>query len=319
MSGPLLTLKVHKRDLQGEDVVVLDLVEPQGRALPAFSAGAHVDVHLGAGLVRQYSLCSDPADLTRYRVGVLRDPRSRGGSAAVHALLQEGREVTIGQPRNLFPLAEAASGSLLFGGGIGITPMIAMAHQLHAQAQPFELHYCARSRKRSAFVQELEHAGFAACVHTHFDDETASGKLDLASVLGQAPAGVHVYVCGPSGFMDWVIGHAQAAGFAPDHIHSEYFQAAVETHGAAFDVVARRSGKTVRVSEGHSIARALAAAGVNIQVACEQGMCGTCLCTVLEGRPDHRDVYLTDEEKQANEQILTCCSRALSDTLVLDI
>ncbi|HDS1817437.1 TPA: oxidoreductase [Pseudomonas putida] len=319
MSGPLLTLKVHKRDLQGEDVVVLDLVEAQGRTLPPFSAGAHVDVHLGTGLVRQYSLCGDPADLTRYRLGVLRDPRSRGGSVAVHALLQEGREVTIGAPRNLFPLAKAARRSLLFGGGIGITPMIAMAHQLHAEAQPFELHYCARSRRRSAFLHELEQADFAACVHPHFDEDNAGGKLDLASVLGQAPAGVHVYVCGPGGFMDWVIGHAQAAGLPPEQIHREYFQAAVETQGDAFEVVARRSGKTVRVSEGQSIARALAAAGVNIQVACEQGMCGTCLCTVLEGRPDHRDVYLTEEEKQADTQILTCCSRALSDTLVLDI
>lgn len=319
MSGLLHTLKVHKRELQGGNVAVLELVEPQGRPLPAFSAGAHVDVHLAPGLVRQYSLCGDPADLSHYRLGVLRDPGSRGGSLAVHEQFQEGCEVTIGTPRNLFPLAATARRSILIGGGIGITPMLAMAHQLHAQGQPFELHYCGRSRKQSAFVGELEQAAFAACVKTHFDDEHAGQKLDLASVLGRGQAGVHVYTCGPGGFMDWVISHAQAAGFTAEHIHREYFQATAELTGNAFDVVARRSGKRVRVTPGQSIAQALINAGVKLQVACEQGMCGTCLCTVLEGQPDHRDVYLTDEEKGDNQQILTCCSRALSATLVLDI
>ncbi|CAI3797996.1 Carnitine monooxygenase reductase subunit [Pseudomonas sp. MM221] len=319
MSGPLHTLKVHRREVQGGNVVVLELVEPQGRPLPAFSAGAHVDVHLGTGLVRQYSLCGNPADLSRYRLGILRAHNSRGGSLAAHEQLHEGGEVTIGMPRNLFPLAPAARRSVLIGGGIGITPLLAMAHQLHTQGQPFELYYCGRSRQQSAFVDELERAAFAACVHTHFDDEHAGRKLDLAGVLGNGQPGLHLYTCGPGGFMDWVIGHAQAAGFTPEHIHREYFQACAERAGDAFDVVALRSGKTVRVSPGQSIAQALVTAGVKLQVACEQGMCGTCLCTVLDGQPDHRDVYLTDEEKADNQQILTCCSRALSATLILDI
>ncbi|PYY69829.1 oxidoreductase [Pseudomonas jessenii] len=319
MSEQVLNLVIRKRQEQGEGVVVLDLVDPSGNVLPVFEAGAHVDVHLKPGLVRQYSLCGDPADLTRYRVGVLRDPASRGGSVAVHELLLEGRKVAIGTPRNLFPLAESATRSILVGGGIGITPMIAMAHQLTAQDSPFELHYCGRSRSRTAFLDELAEADFAGCVQTHFDDEGTEQKLDLPAVLGRPAEGVHVYVCGPGGFMDWVISEAQKAGYAEDHIHREYFQVEVDASGDSFEVVAQRSGKTVQVAEGQTIAQALSDAGVNIQVSCKQGVCGTCLCTVLEGQPDHRDVYLTDEEKAVNDQILTCCSRAMSKTLVLDI
>ncbi|MCY1298352.1 Carnitine monooxygenase reductase subunit [compost metagenome] len=156
-------------------------------------------------------------------------------------------------------------------------------------------------------------------MHTHFDDEGSEQKLDLPAVLGHPAEGVHVYVCGPGGFMDWVISEARKAGYAEDHIHREYFQAEVDASGNSFEVVAQRSGKTIQVAEGQTIAQALADAGVNIQVSCKQGVCGTCLCNVLEGQPDHRDVYLTDEEKAANDQILTCCSRAMSKTLVLDI
>ncbi|MCY1176090.1 Carnitine monooxygenase reductase subunit [compost metagenome] len=156
-------------------------------------------------------------------------------------------------------------------------------------------------------------------MHTHFDDEDAAQKLDLPAVLGQPAEGVHVYVCGPAGFMDWVISEARKAGFAEDYIHREYFQVQVDASGEGFEVVAQRSGKTVQVVEGQSILDALAGAGIKIEISCEQGVCGTCLCDVLEGEPDHRDVYLTDEEKAANDQILVCCSRAKSKKLVLDI
>ncbi|MDH4557375.1 oxidoreductase [Pseudomonas sp. BN417] len=319
MSEQVLNLVVRKRVEQGEGVVILDLADPSGKPLPAFEAGAHVDIHLKPGLVRQYSLCGDPANAAVYRLGVLRDPASRGGSVAVHELLQEGSEVAIGAPRNLFPLAAGANRSILIGGGIGITPMIAMAHQLTAQDSPFELHYCGRSRSRTAFLEELEGAEFSACVRTHFDDEDAAQKLDLPAVLGQPAEGVHVYVCGPAGFMDWVISEARKAGYAEDHIHREYFQVEVDASGDSFEVVAERSGKTVQVAEGQSIVDALAGVGIKIEISCEQGVCGTCLCDVLEGEPDHRDVYLTDEEKAANDQILVCCSRAKSKKLVLDI
>ncbi|WP_437880352.1 PDR/VanB family oxidoreductase [Pseudomonas sp. LRF_L74] len=319
MNEQLLKVQVHKRQLQGDGVVVLDLIPVGGTTLPAFEAGAHVDIHIAPDLVRQYSLCSDPADNATYRLGVLKDPASRGGSNGVHEKLLEGTEVQISAPRNLFPLAKGAKRSILIGGGIGITPMIAMAYALQARGEEFELHYCGRSRSRSAFLDELGNAAFAERVFTHFDDEAAGQKLDMDAVLGQAQAGVHVYTCGPSGFMDWVIGEAGTRGYADDHIHREYFQVEVDSSGASFEVVAARSGKTVQVAEGQSIVAALKTVGIKVAMSCEQGACGTCLCDVLEGEPDHRDVFLTDEEKATNEQMLLCCSRAKSAKLVLDI
>jgi ferredoxin-NADP reductase len=259
-----LQVIVRRREVQGGAVVVLDLHSADGRPLPAFEAGAHIDLHLADGLVRQYSLCGDPADASRYRLGVLRDPASRGGSAAVFDRLQEGSTLTIGVPRNHFPLAADAQHSVLIGGGIGITPMISMAHALTA-------------------------------------------------------AGTHLYTCGPSGFMDWVIATGEKAGLPSAHIHREYFNADIDTSGAGFEVEARASGKTVRVLEGQSIVAALKSIGIEVEVSCEEGVCGTCVCTVLEGDCDHRDVYLTDEEKADNDQIMTCCSRAKSARLVLDI
>ncbi|TFW39774.1 oxidoreductase [Pseudomonas putida] len=319
MNEELLNVVVRKREIQGADVVVLDLGRADGAALPAFEAGAHVDIHLAPGLVRQYSLCSDPAEVSVYRLGVLKDPASRGGSVQVHDSLHEGHEVQISAPRNLFPLAADARRSILLGGGIGITPMIAMAHALHRQGANFELHYCGRSRSRSAFLDELAKAPFAARVVNHFDDEEAAQRLDLAAVLGKPDAGTHMYTCGPSGFMDWVIAGARAQGYDEAQIHKEYFQVEVDASGGGFEVVAARSNKTVQVAEGQTILDALAQVGIKIDISCEQGVCGTCMCEVLEGEPDHRDVYLTDEEKAANDQILVCCSRAKTNKLVLDI
>lgn len=220
----------------------------------------------------------------------------------------------ISVPRNLFPLAADARRSVLLGGGIGVTPMIAMAYALHAAGQIFELHYCGRERGRSAFLAELTSAPFAAQVFTHFDDEGPEQKLDLATVLGKGEAGVHMYTCGPAGFMDWVIQGARDQGYTDAHIHKEYFQVDVDSSGGSFEVVAARIGKTVQVTGGQSILAALAKVGIKIEISCEQGVCGLCLCDVLEGEPDHRDVYLTDDEKAGNDQILVCCSRAKSKT-----
>lgn len=319
MTEQLLNVIVRKRELQGNGVVVLDLTRPDGAPLPPFEAGAHVDIHVAQSLVRQYSLCGNPADPSVYRLGVLKDPASRGGSLGVHDSLLEGQAVQISVPRNLFPLASDAMRSILIGGGIGITPMIAMAYTLHQRGEPFELHYCGRSRGHSAFLAELKAAPFAAHVITHFDDEGPAQALDLAQVLGDAEPGVHLYTCGPAGFMDWVIASARAQGYGEEQIHKEYFQVEVDASGDRFEVVAARSGKSVQVEEGQSILDALAGVGIKIDISCEQGVCGTCLCEVLEGEPDHRDVYLTDEEKAANDQILVCCSRAKSKKLVLDI
>lgn len=320
MSEETLRVVVRRSESQGQGVLVLDLAAADGGELPPFEAGAHVDLHLGEGLVRQYSLCGDPADRRVYRLGILRDPKSRGGSIAAHERLTEGAVVDIGVPRNLFPLEAGARRSILVGGGIGVTPMIAMAHALAAGGAPFELHYCGRSRSSCAFLGELAAAPFSAQVHTHFDDGAVEQRLNLVEVLTGADAGTHLYVCGPSGFMDWVIAEAGRLGLPTGQIHKEYFQVEPPAGASkAFDVALKKSGKTVHVAENQSIVEALAGVGIKIKVSCEQGVCGTCLCNVLDGTPDHRDVFLTDEEKADNDQILLCCSRALSDTLVLDL
>jgi vanillate O-demethylase ferredoxin subunit len=310
----MLTLQVIRRELQGE-VVLLTLAHADGIALPAFSAGAHIDLHLTEDLIRPYSLCGDPQDRQHYQLGILKDGNSQGGSLAVHAL-REGETITVSEPRNLFTLDERAGHSLLIGGGIGITPMLAMAAELHAAGRSFTLHYCARSRGQAAFVAQLESAPYAGQVHLHFSDQQ---RLNLDAVLSDVPPNTHVYVCGPTRLMDAVNAGAKRLGYAAENVHQECFSAEVQTGGAAFDVVAATSGITVQVREDQTIVEALAQAGLKVNVSCKQGICGSCLTDVLEGEPDHRDSYLTDEEKADGDQILLCCSRSKCGRLVIDL
>lgn len=318
MQDDIMTLHVVRRELQTNEIAVIDLAAESGADLPAFEAGAHIDIHLDEGLVRQYSLSNPPGERHRYRLGVLLDPTSRGGSKSVHERLYEGVQVRVGVPRNLFPLDGSSPHSLLVGGGIGITPMIAMAYELRDAGRSFELHYCCRGREKAAFIDELESA-FGDALVMHFDDEEASQRLEIETLLASQPAQTHLYVCGPTGFMDWVINAARQAEWPQSRVHSEYFSAEVDTSGGAFEVEAVASGVTVQVEEGMSIAQALKAAGVKVNVSCEEGVCGTCICEVLEGTPDHRDHFLSEEEKEDNDQIAVCCSRAKSARLVIDL
>ena len=308
----MLTLQIIRRELQGE-VVLLTLAHAEGLPLPAFRAGAHIDLHLADGLIRPYSLCGDPQDRHHYRLGILKEGSSKGGSLAVHAL-QVGDAVAVSEPRNLFALDEGAAHTLLIGGGIGITPMLAMAAELHAAGRSFALHYCARSRSQAPFVSQLDVSPYSP--HLHFSDEQ---RIDLAAVLSDVPPNTHVYVCGPSRLMEAVNAQASASGYAPEQIHQECFSAEVETGGEAFEVVAAASGITVKVLQNQTIVEALALAGLKVNVSCKQGICGSCLTDVIEGEPDHRDRYLTDEEKADGDQILLCCSRAKCGRLVIDL
>jgi ferredoxin-NADP reductase len=315
----LLDLNIVRREEQTPDIISLDLVAADGRPLPPFEAGAHIDLHIAPGLIRQYSLCGDPAVPHHYRLGILLDPASRGGSRTIHRDFQPGTKIHASLPRNHFPLAADATFSLLVGGGIGITPLIAMAHQLAADGAPFALHYCTRSRESSAFIDELRGSAFWSQVCVHYDDGPEQDRFSPEHDLPTPSSGTHIYVCGPTGFMDWVIAGARARHYPDAAIHREYFAADVDASGGPFEVVLATSGLTVAVNEGQSIVGALASAGVHVPVSCEEGVCGTCLTQVLEGVPDHRDVYLTDEEKKANDQILLCCSRAKTSRLVIDL
>jgi vanillate O-demethylase ferredoxin subunit len=303
------------------DICGFELADPEGRALPPFSAGAHVDVLLGPGLVRQYSLCNNPEDRHRYLIGVLLDPHSRGGSAAMHALA-EGTELEIGEPKNHFPLAAEAGHSLLIAGGIGVTPILCMAERLAHLGASFEMHYCTRSPERTAFLDRLSRPDLAERVRVYHDSEPADRRIDLAGLLASPKPETHLYVCGPGGFIDLVLGLARAAGWAEERLHREYFAAPAAASAGGdrpFQVKLSSSGQVVDVAAGQSVIEALAGAGIDILTSCEQGVCGTCLTRVLEGVPEHRDVYLTDAEKAANDQFLPCCSRSRSPLLVLDL
>lgn len=318
MSNEVIDVVIKTREDQATGVAVFELCRKEGGALPSFDAGAHIDVHITPEIVRQYSLSNAPGDVDTYRLGILKDPESRGGSEAVHANFNVGTELQISAPRNHFPLNMDAENSILIGGGIGITPMLTMAYALKAAGKAFELHYCCRTRSSAGFIDELI-CEFPDELHLHFDDMDDAQRFDAKASLGEPEAGKHMYVCGPGGFMDWVIDTAKAQQYNEENIHFEYFNAEVDTSGAAFEVVAQESGKSVMVEEGQSITEALATIGIKVDVSCEQGVCGTCICDVIEGIPDHKDHFLTEEEREDNDQIVVCCSRAKTDKLVLDI
>ena len=316
----MIKVRVVRKIAAATDICAFELAAVDGSALPAFAAGAHIDVQIADGVVRQYSLCNDPRETHRYVIGVLREPQSRGGSVAMHAL-DEGAELMISEPRNHFPLVHDASRTLLLAGGIGITPLLCMAETLAASGAAFELHYCTREAARAAFRERIEAAHLAADSRLYFDDAPAEARANLAAIIGAPDGGKHLYVCGPAGFIDAVLTTARGLGWAESHLHKEYFAAATPPviDGGAFRVKLASSGRIVEVGEHQTVVESLAAAGVTIPTSCEQGVCGTCLTRVLSGQPEHRDMYLTDEEREANDQFLPCCSRSKSAELVLDL
>jgi len=321
MSSVNLQVRVARKAQEALDIVTLELVAADGKVLPAFSAGSHVDVQLPGGITRQYSLCNDPKETHRYLIGVLRDPASRGGSAAVHDGLKEGDLLQISAPRNHFPLAHDAKKHLLLAGGIGVTPILCMAERLANTGAAFEMHYATRAPERTAFRARIAASGFAGHVHFHYDNGDAAQKLDLQALLAKPQAGTHLYVCGPKGYMDAVLGTARAAGWPEAQLHYEFFGAEVpkSDSDAGFEIKLASSGRIVMVPKDQTVTQALAAAGVEVMVSCEQGVCGTCLTRVLEGVPDHKDSYLTPEEQAANDQFTPCCSRSRTPQLVLDL
>jgi vanillate O-demethylase ferredoxin subunit len=323
----LLELTVAARTPLADGIALFELHPPPGATLPPFEAGAHIELqlqHQGRALARPYSLCNPPGETHRWQIAVQREPASRGGSAAVHEQLQPGTRVRTTPPRNRFALAGTADGghaSLLLAGGIGITPLLAMAEALHAQGARFTLHHATRSAARTPFVERLALAPWHHRVRRHFDDGPAEQRLDIAATLAAAAPGTHLYVCGPQGFMDAVLATARAQGWPEARLHWESFGADATPRAGdrAFTLVLSRSGVTLRVDAGRTAAQAIAAAGVFLPTSCEQGVCGTCLTPVLEGRPEHRDQYLTPEEQAAGTQFTPCCSRSLDESLVIDL
>jgi ferredoxin-NADP reductase len=304
-------LVVDRRDPAADGVLALTLRHPLGEQLPRWEPGAHIDVLLGPGLERQYSLCGDPADRTAWRIAVLREPAGRGGSAHVHEQLGQGDKVRVRGPRNHFALRPAPRYRFI-AGGIGITPILPMLAAAEAEGAEWTLLYGGRTRESMAFTEELSRYGDRVTVAPQ--DET--GLLDLPSVLDGVPEGTLVYCCGPGPLLDAVEERCPAGLLHVERFTPKEQPAAENTQ---FEVELAQTGTTVTVAPDVSVLDAVRASGVEVLFSCTEGTCGTCETDVLDGTPDHRDSVLTDEEREAGETMMICVSRCRGKKLVLDL
>jgi vanillate O-demethylase ferredoxin subunit len=321
-----MTLTIAKKWREAAGVHGFELADPEGRELPPFTAGAHVDVEIAPGLVRQYSLCNDPRRRDHYQIAVLREPASRGGSAALIERIEAGQTLRVSEPRSHFALEPSARRTVLVAGGIGITPILCMAERLAHAGAPFELHYAARSPERAAFLARIRASAFADRATLYFSegpdsDGVGAKRLDLEAVLADPAPGAHLYVCGPARLIEAALAAAKAKGWPSSRVHREFFAPPAGEAGPAeaFEVEIASSGQVLAVPADKTITAVLAEHGIEVATSCEQGVCGTCLTRVLEGVPDHRDFYLTPDEQAAGDQMTPCCSRAKTGRLVLDL
>ncbi len=303
--APVIRVEVRKAVKMTADVTKYELASLDGSPLPQWTAGAHIDIVVAPEFLRQYSLCGDPADRSRYEIGVLREDHGKGGSKLMHRIFNEGAgQVFISKPINHFPLDETAKKTFLMGGGIGITPMIAMAHRLHGIGADFELHYSAKSRSGAGYLDDLVAAAFSDRVNLHFSDE--GGRANLDAVLSGYEDGWHVYACGPDRYMSAVIAAAERQGFRDEARHLEYFSVPeipdYENH--PFTLRLSRSGRDIPVPADKTAADVLNEHGFRVDVKCADGLCGVCKCGLVAGEVEHRDFVLS--KKQRQEALILC-------------
>lgn len=315
--APQLEATVARRWLTAEGIAAFELVPVSGQ-LPSFQPGAHVDVHLPNGLVRQYSLTNGPGLTAAYQLGVKLEPDSRGGSRYMHDSVRQGDTLQMSEPHNNFPLRRDAARTVLIAGGIGVTPLLSMAQTLERQQLVWELHYFAQSEAHIAFGEVLEPLSAGLVRHLGLSPEQTAAELEATTHDYEAAS--HLYVCGPGPMIEAARTIAAGAGWPEDAVHFEYFKNESDLRDAsAFEVLLAHSGQTVVVGAGVSLLESLRGAGVDMPSSCEQGVCGTCMVTVLEGELDHQDVYFNDSERAAGDKVLTCVSRAKSPRIVLDL
>lgn len=311
-------LRVHQKTWEAQGVTSVTFVHPEGESLPRWEPGAHLSLHLPNGLVREYSLCSDPDDTSHWTVAVLRVPDSRGGSSLIHEELQIGSEILVDGPRNLFQVDGDARRHLLVAGGIGITPIVAMTRALAAKGADWHLLYTGRSREVMAFIEEI--SGLPAeRVTVHADDEVG-GFADISGIVGGVDEDTVVYCCGPATLMEAVeITVPDTSRLRLERFRAPEPVADPETPDGAFEVVINSTGDRVPVDAETSILDALAAAGHEVPSSCTEGICGTCETGVVSGEIDHRDFLLSDEEKESGCTMCICVSRCRGAELVLDL
>jgi len=315
MSASLQTVRVRSITRETHSILSIDLTPVGPQPLSAFEAGAHIDLHLPNGLVRSYSLMNSPSDLSHYRLGVLHDRRSRGGSAFIHKHLRVGGLLKASAPRNNFPVSHAQR-AVFLAGGIGITPLLSMARHLAGTGAVVELLYCARSETDVAFRDEL--ASLPGAVTYHFDDQHG-GAPDLENLLRGYPRDTHFYCCGPVPMLEAFERACNVLGI--EHSHTERFCGAgpSENQGVGFEVVLSRSGKQLYHDGKGSLLDTLIASGQNLSYSCREGVCGACETKVLEGTPEHRDFVLSASERAAGKTMMLCVSGCKSSRLVLDL
>ena len=313
----MLTLRVADKVPLTSQILGIKLESASGEVLPAIEAGAHINLHLGKGLSRQYSLCNPGTENPFYELAVLIEADSRGGSKAV-AGLEVGDIIEADTPLNHFGL-NTASHHRLFAAGIGITPMLAMARELNARGSRFDLLYRAKSPEKAAFYSDLQQCDFSDACRFSFSSE---GALDMAAELANPHPDEQLYVCGPQRFIDALLDAAKAAGWRTDQLNREYFNAAVpevEEGDKPFTVKLKSTGDEYLIPVDQTIAEVLEEAGVFVPLSCESGVCGTCLVDVVSGEPDHRDLYQSEEEQASNRQMTLCCSRSKSSIIEIDL
>ena len=317
----VIETRVIRAQTIAHDVKLIELVATDGGALPMFSAGAHIDVHMQGqapldDLTRQYSLLNSPSQSDRYLIAVAREPNGRGGSAYLHDALTVGDTLRISAPRCHFPLKEDAPYSVLVAGGIGVTPIWCMAQWLSEIGAPFEIHYAARTRGHAALLNEMT-ARAPEALKTYFNLE-GDPLMDLPTIVASAPSGSHFYCCGPIPLIEAY--RAACATLPPERVHFEQFSAAAPVaNEGGYTVELAKSGKAIAVAAGETILDALAREGIAMSYSCREGVCGSCETAVLAGTPDHRDAILTDAERAEGRTMMICCSGSLGAKLVLDL
>jgi ferredoxin-NADP reductase len=329
------SLRVRIRQITSEAIGIhsYEMVDPNGGELPLVFAGSHIDIHLKGGIVRQYSLCNDPSERTRYVIAVLRDEAGRGGSKAVHDQLRVGDEIEISLPRNNFSIMPHATKHVLLAGGIGVTPLKAFVHALERSGADYELHYCSKGEAYAAFRDQLAPLVSSGRIIFHFDGGVPGQGLNIGNFLATYAEGTHLYYCGPAGFMNACA--SAAAHWPAGTVHLEHFKAPVAAVSVAdigasvdgavasanidgrFQMQIASTGQVLEVGESESIVEVLEGAGIWISTSCQSGLCGTCKVRFLSGEVDHRDFVLSDDEHL--DQMTTCVSRCRSGMLVLDL
>ena len=306
--APVIRVEVTKAEQMTDDVTKYEFSSLDGSDLPEWTAGAHLDIVVVPEFLRQYSMSGDPADRSKYQIGVLREDAGRGGSKMMHRIFAPGRKIFISKPINHFELVETATKTFLMGGGIGVTPMIAFAHRLHALGADFEFHYSASRKAGAGFLDDLAAMPWADHVHLHVSDQGNRAELD--TILGGYQPGWHVYTCGPDRYMDGVMAAAERAGFPEEARHLEYFSVPelpdYENH--PFTLKLAKSGRTLEVPEDKTATDVLAEHGIHIDVKCSDGICGVCKCGLISGEVEHRDFVLSKAQRSGS--VILCQSRA---------